>query len=199
MKQDKITLTVGDATIKLPAATVAQLALASVLSQIAPVQQPARILPEPLNIPAIGQPWPGHGGINGGFVPAIGHVPAHYLIFAHEDVGEHEWGGRNKESKATSRHDGKANTDILIEEGGHPAAEAARAHQADGHTDFDLPAAAQLYQAWVHGLITEGYYWSSTQRSADFAFLMDFGGGSQNLTGGKSLELRVRPVRRFFI
>jgi len=198
MKQEKITLTIGEATIKLPATTVAQLALASVLSQIAPVQQPARILPEPLNIPAIGQSWPGQGGINGGFVPAIGDVPAHYLIFAHEDVGEHEWGGRSKESKATSRHDGKTNTDALIEEGGHPAAESARAHQADGHTDFDLPAASQLYQAWVHGLITEGYYWSSTQRSANTAFFMYFVDGRQ-YGYVKLTELRVRPVRRFFI
>ncbi|MNP51249.1 hypothetical protein D3C76_1455540 [compost metagenome] len=125
-------------------------------------------------------------------------MPAHYLIFAHEDVGEHEWGGRNKESKATSRHDGKANTDALIEEGGHPAAEAARTHQADGHSDFDLPAAAQLYQAWVHGLITEGYYWSSTQRSAYDAFDLGFDDGSQ-YSIGKGTELRVRPVRRFFI
>ena len=182
MKQEKITLTIGEATIKLPAATVAQLALASVLSQIAPVQQPAGILPEPLDIPAIGQPWPGQGGINGGYIPAIGDVPAHYLIFAHEDVGEHEWGGRSKESKATSRHDGKVNTDTLIDEGGHPAAEAARTHQADGHADFDLPAASQLYQAWVHGLITEGAYWSSTQRSAYGAFCMTFGDGDQDLS-----------------
>ncbi|KPM67574.1 hypothetical protein HB13667_05885 [Pseudomonas putida] len=196
MKQEKITLTIGEATIKLPAATVAQLALASVISQIAPAQLPVPAVPA--GVPEIGQPWPGQGGINGGYVPAIGAVPAHYLIFASEDVGEHEWGGRNKESKATSRHDGKANTDALIEEGGHPAAEAARAHQADGHADFDLPAASQLYQAWVHGLITEGAYWSSSQRSANDAFYMDFGDGSQSHYV-KINELRVRPVRRFFI
>lgn len=196
MKQEKITLTIGEATIKLPATTVAQLALASVISQIAPPQLPVPVAPT--GVPEIGQPWPGQGGINGGYVPAIGAVPAHYLIFAHEDVGEHEWGGRNKESKATSRHDGKANTDALIAEGGHPAAEAARAHQADGHADFDLPAAAQLYQAWVHGLITDGYYWSSSQRSADYAFYMYFDGGIQDY-GGKVSERRVRPVRRLFI
>ena len=198
MKQEKITLTIGDATIKLPAATVAQLALVSVLGQIAPPPAQTRILPQPAAAPEIGQPWPGQGGINGGFVPAIDDVPAHYLIFADSDVGEHEWGGRNTESKATSRHDGKANTDILIAEGGHPAAEAARAYRADGHADFDLPAASQLYQAWAHRLITEGAYWSSSQRSAYHAFSMYFDGGYQN-TSGKTSELRVRPVRRFFI
>ncbi|MEF2168827.1 DUF1566 domain-containing protein, partial [Pseudomonas aeruginosa] len=42
------------------------------------------------------------------------------------------------------------------------------------------------------------WYWSSTQRSADDAFLMDFNDGSQSTTG-KHYELRVRPVRRMFI
>ncbi|MFF7108932.1 hypothetical protein [Pseudomonas sichuanensis] len=110
----------------------------------------------------------------------------------------HRLHGRNQESKATSRHDGKANTDALIAEGSHPAAEAARAYQADGHSDFDLPAASQLYQAWVHGLITEGAYWSSSQRSATSAFTMTFDVGFQSYDG-KLSELRVRPVRRFFI
>ena len=198
MKPEMITLKHGDTTIKLPAATVAQLALVSVLGQVAPPPAQTRILPQPAAAPEIGQPWPGQGGINGGFVPAMGEVPAHYLIFADSDVGEHEWGGRNTESKATSRHDGKANTDILIAEGGHPAAEAARAYRADSHADFDLPAASQLYQAWVHGLITEGAYWSSSQRSADTAFGMTFDGGYQ-YGCAKDDELRVRPVRRFFI
>ncbi len=197
MKPEMITLKHGDTTIKMPVSSLAKLAVASVFAQVLP---PAANV-QPINkadIPTVGQPWPGQGGINGGFVPAIGDVPAHYLIFAHADVGEHEWGGRNTESKATSRHDGKANTDILIAEGGHPAAEAARAHRADGHSDFDLPAASQLYQAWAHGLITEGAYWSSSQRSANLAFFLNFACGYQlNLV--KSLELRVRPVRRFFI
>jgi hypothetical protein len=37
-------------------------------------------------------------------------------------------------------------------------------------------------------------YWSSSQRSADIAFHMDFGDGVQHY-GDKSDELRVRPVR----
>ena len=67
-----------------------------------------------------------------------------------------------------------------------------------GHADFDLPAAAQLYQAWVHGLITEGAYWSSSQRSAYYAFYMHFDDGYQ-FYGVKGGEFRVRPVRRYFI
>lgn len=198
MKPEMITLKHGDTTIKMPAASLAKVAIASVFAQVLP---PAANIPASVvesNIPAVGQPWPGQGGINGGFVPAIGDVPAYYLIFASADVGGHEWGGRSQESKATSRHDGKANTDVLIAEGGHPAAEASRAYSADGHADFDLPAASQLYQAWVHGLITEGAYWSSSQRSANIAFGMHFDVGLQ-LDFVKGHELRVRPVRRFFI
>ncbi|MDR9749882.1 DUF1566 domain-containing protein [Pseudomonas sp. SZMC_28357] len=152
----------------------------------------------PVSTPAIGEYWPGQGGINGGFVPARGDIPGHYLIFADKDLGEHKWGRYKEESNATSKWDGKANTDALIAEGGHPAAEKAREYTADGHEDFDLPAAAQLYQAWAHDLITEGAYWSSSQRSADHAFYMDFVDGGQNSLG-KYSELRVRPVRRFFI
>ncbi len=58
----------------------------------------------------------------------------------------------------------------------------------------------------IHAAFQEGgteafrdtWYWSSSQRSAYSAFGMPFGGGYQrNL--GKIGELRVRPVRRFFI
>ena len=38
------------------------------------------------------------------------------------------------------------------------------------------------------------WYWSSSQRSADYAFTMYFGDGSQT-SSGKSSVLRVRPVR----
>jgi hypothetical protein len=193
MKSEMVKLEHNGLKFKMARPKLAELALVSALAQLAPASNQPVIV-----APPIGQPWPGQGGINGGFVPAIGDVQAHYLIFAHEDVGEHEWGGRNQESKATSRHDGKANTDALISEGGHPAAEAARAYQNEGHSDFDLPAASQLYQAWMHNLIKEGAYWSSSQRSADFAFLMHFGDGLQYY-GDEYYELRVRPVRRYFI
>lgn len=196
MKPEMITLKHGDASIKMPASTLAKLAMASVFAQVLPA---ANIGPgAPKDIPSIGAYWPGQGGINGGFQPAKGDVPEHYLIFATVDAGEHEWGRRGTESAATSKWDGKSNTDALIAAGGHPAAEAARAYTADGHSDFDLPAASQLYQAWVHGLIAGGLYWSSSQRSAYYAFFMLFGGGSQG-SFDKDNELLVRPVRRLFL
>ncbi|MBA1200503.1 DUF1566 domain-containing protein [Pseudomonas capeferrum] len=42
------------------------------------------------------------------------------------------------------------------------------------------------------------YYWSSSQRSASYAFNMVFVAGTQGY-GGKDNELRVRPVRRSLI
>ena len=150
------------------------------------------------DMPAIGEYWPGQGGINAGYVAARGDVPAHYLILGDKDLGEFKWGRYQEESAATSKWDGKANTDALIAAGGHPAADAARAYTADGHADFDLPAVIQLHQAWGHDLIAKGAYWSSSQRSADFAFFMHFDDGSQDYDD-KGDELRVRPVRRLFI
>jgi hypothetical protein len=198
MKPEMITLKVGQATIKLPASVVAQSMLAGVLTQLQTV--PAPML-SAHSIPLVGEYWPGQGGINGGLVAAQDGVPAHYLIFATEDAGKHKWGGYEKESAATSKRDGLANTQALLTEGGHPAAEAAAKYSGDGHQDFFLPAAAELYQGWLNvpGIFAQDrWYWSSSQRSAYYAFGMLFAGGLQDGLG-KNHELSVRPVRRLFI
>ena len=197
MKPEMITLKHGDASIKMPASALAQLAMASVFAQVLPPAANAQ-MSAPCVVPAIGEYWPGQGGVNAGFVPQRGDVAAHYLILGDKDLGELKWGRYQEESKATSKWDGKSNTDALVAAGGHPAADAARAYTADGRDDFDLPAVTQLHQVWAHDLIAKGAYWSSSQRSAYTAFGMYFGDGGQNL-GGKGYELRVRPVRRFFI
>ncbi|MEE4632286.1 DUF1566 domain-containing protein [Pseudomonas alliivorans] len=198
-----ITLKIGDATIKLPANTVAQLALASVISQVVPPAANNQMA-VPSSTPKIGQPWPGQGGINGGFVHARGEVPAHYLIIAAKDIGDREWGGRGVEVKGLSKTDGYTNTQVLIgndDERTYPAANACAEYQADGHHDFYLPAAAELYLGWLNCpevFAQDCYYWSSSQRSASYAFHQDFVGGGQD-NDAKVSELRVRPVRRLFI
>jgi hypothetical protein len=203
MKTEMITLKHGDASIKMPASALAQLALASVFAQVLPPA--ANVQPvTPSAAPEIGQPWPGQGGINGGFVQARGDVPAHYLIIAAKDVGSLEWGGRGIEVKGLSKTDGYTNTQVLIgndDERKYPAADACAEYQADGHHDFYLPAAAELYQGWLNCpevFAQDCYYWSSSQRSAGYAFFMLFDDGYQG-SFGKGNELRVRPVRRFFI
>lgn len=156
----------------------------------------------PSDIPALGAYWPGQGGLNGGLVHAHGDVPAHYKIIAKEDVGAHAWGPRGKESGAISKTDGMANTIELC--GGddkYPAASACAEYQADGHHDFYLPACAELYHCWVNVpdlFAKDCYYWSSSQRSAHYAFFMHFADGYQ-INDDEDYELRVRPVRRLFI
>ena len=154
--------------------------------------------------PELGAVWPGQGGFNGGLIAARGDVPEHYLIIAAKDVGDHEWGGRGIEAKGLSKTDGYTNAQVLIgndDETKYPAANACAEYQADGHHDFYLPAAAELYHCWLNVaelFAKDTWYWSSTQRSADTAFGMAFGDGYQYY-GVKNFELRVRPVRRLFI
>ncbi|AZD86549.1 hypothetical protein C4K14_3725 [Pseudomonas chlororaphis subsp. aureofaciens] len=151
-----------------------------------------------LTPPAIGEVWPGQGGIYGGlrqYPEGMCHV-----IFATEDVGRHAYGDYGVSTEATSRTDGRANTAILIARTGkHPAAIAAAAHTADGHADFYLPAIGELHHGWQYApesFATDWYYISSSQYSADTAYLMDFGDGW--LYGSdKDGERVARPVRRF--
>lgn len=204
MKRDMIKIETPEGfKLSVPAHVVASTFIAAALAQVG-VHQPIAAPAQALNaqaIPAVGVYWPEQGGINGGWVAAHGDVPAHYLIWATDDVGEHEWGGRGKESGATSKTDGQANTLNLLNDGDHAAAKACANHESGEHGDFYLPACAELYHGWLNvpGIFNKDrWYWSSSQRSADYAFLVLFDVGSQygNVKGGECL---VRPVRRAFI
>ncbi|MFJ2455404.1 DUF1566 domain-containing protein [Pseudomonas protegens] len=91
-----------------------------------------------------------------------------------------------------------------------PTTEESWAGRRDGDNPNSVPV-GQLYSEksplqTVHADFQEGgteafrdtWYWSSSQRSAYHAFLMDFGAGSQD-SGVKYGELRVRPVRSEFL
>ena len=201
MKTKTISIEADGLKIKGTSERMVQVLMAGLLAQTLPPAANVQPVQVAAGVPALGTEWPGQGGFNGGFIPARGDVPAHYLIIAANDVGDHEWGNRGKESGATSKTDGHANSVILLADGGHPAAEAADEYTADGHTDFYLPACAELYHCWVNVpdlFAKDTWYWSSSQRSANYAFDMHFGGGYQdNLVKGN--EFRVRPVRRYFI
>lgn len=199
MKPEMVKLEHKGIHFKVARPKLAEIAIASVFAPVVPA---ANAMPTaPSDMPALGAYWPGEGGINGGFVPARGDVPAHYLIFSDKDAGKAVWGGRGEESKAASKTDGLDNTGILLAEGDHPAAELAEQYTADGRSDFYLPAAAELYQGWVNCqdiFSASDWYWSSSQRSANLAFGMNFDDGFQHIFG-KSYECFVRPVRRRFI
>lgn len=205
MKRDMIKLETPEGLkLSVPTHAVLTTFIAAALAQVGahqPIAGPAAAINSQA-IPAVGEYWPGQGGINGGWVAAHGEVPAHYLIWAKHDAGKHAWGGYEKDSAATSKRDGVANTVILCNsEDKHPAANACAEYQADGHHDFYLPAAAELYHGWLNvpGIFAQDrWYWSSTQRSADVAFLLSFEDGIQDLNV-KNSELSVRPVRRLFI
>ena len=203
MKAKTISIEADGLKIKGTAERMVQLLAVSVFAQaLPPVANVQPMLGTA--IPEIGQPWPGQGGFYGGYVHARGDVPAHYLIIAAKDVGILEWGGRGVEVRGLSKTDGLTNTRVLIgndDELEYPAANACAEYQADSHHDFYLPAAAELYHCWVNCpevFAQDCYYWSSSQRSANYAFNMLFVDGIQGYYG-KLNELRVRPVRRFFI
>ncbi|AXH55449.1 DUF1566 domain-containing protein [Pseudomonas ficuserectae] len=203
MKPEMITLKVGDATIKLPASTVAQLALASVISQVVPPHISAANAPSVTGIPALGAYWPGEGGVNAGLMRGIDGSRDYYLIVTTgDDLGELKFGGYGEDiNGAGSASDGLANTQALVaSEHKHPAALACVKFSADGKDDFYLPARRelQLAEANVPEVFAKGWHWSSSQRSAYIAFIQHFGDGGQGLND-KNVEFRVRPVRRLFI
>lgn len=156
--------------------------------------------PAQLTPPAIGEIWPGQGGIYGGlrqYPEGLCHI-----IFAAEDVpGRHAYGDYGTEVEgADSRTDGRANTAVLLaREGKHQAAIAAAGYTADGHNDFYLLSIGELHHAWQYlpeSFDASWYYGSSTQFSADYAYGLDFEYGWLNAYD-KDLERLVRPVRRF--
>ncbi|MBK3444144.1 Lcl C-terminal domain-containing protein [Pseudomonas lactis] len=146
--------------------------------------------------PALGEYWPGQGGIYAGvrqYPEGLCHV-----IFAATDVGKHTYGEYGTEVDAVSRHDGRENTAILVSrDGSHQAADAAYAFTCDGHNDFYLPSIGELNHAWqyIPSSFEKDWYVSSTQRSANTAYTMDFGAGWL-YDDGKSFERLARPVRR---
>ncbi|QLG90734.1 DUF1566 domain-containing protein [Pseudomonas yamanorum] len=157
---------------------------------------PATPAGDVLTPPAIGEYWVGQGGIYAG-IQQDEDGQQYHKIFAAADVGSFAWGERGTETGATSKINGVLNTCTLRDTAGSfPAAEAAGNYTADGHHDFVLPSIAELNHAWtfIPDSFEKAAYWSSSQRSAYYAFLMDFDGGYQG-NFAKSLELRVRPVR----
>lgn len=149
--------------------------------------------------PAHGELWPGQGGHYICTLPALMGVPARHVIAATHDLDKAAWGPYDDDATgAASHHDGPANTQALLAtKGKHPAAEAAAAHTADGHSDFHLPSRLDLLIAHICApqlFKKEGWYWSSTQGSRNSAFAHDFEFGGSGWSY-KNDELRVRAFR----
>ena len=155
-------------------------------------------------IPAIGEYWPGEGGVNGGLFPG-GGKPYYLIVPIGSDAeATHEWGSYGDElDGAKSPWDGQANTAYLASgnrEHDHPAAQFCAAFERDGHKDFYLMARreASFLEITVPDVFAQTYHWTSTQRSAHYAYSMGFGVGWL-ISTGKTIERLARPVRRKFI
>lgn len=190
------TYTRGDLTISSPDEGVV-LKLATLAIAAAPAIAES-------GIPAIGEYWPGEGGINGGLFPG-GDKPYYLIVPTGEDAESAlEWGGYGQElDGAKSPWDGQANTAYLASssrEHDHPAAQFCAAFERDGRKDFYLMARREgsFLEITVPEVFTQSYHWTSSQRSADVAYLMGFEDGWLDVSG-KLGERLARPVRRKFI
>lgn len=207
MKRDMISIETPEGIkLKVPAQTVASTFIAAALTQIgAPQSGPIAANEASSAIPALGEYWPGQGGVNAGLMRGHDGTPDYYLIVASGADAEFQdvkWGPYNHAvSGASSAWDGLTNTKAMLNDReAHPAADRATSYSCDGKTDYYLPARRelQLAEANCPEVFSDGWHWSSTQRSAYGAFGMDFDAGNQTSTD-KTNEFRVRPVRRFFI
>lgn len=184
-------------TLPAPSVNPAASALFGAILNAAKEPVQAQAAAPNLTPPAIGEYWPGQGGIYGGlrlYPEGMCHV-----IFAAQDVGKHAYGEDGTEIEAASQIDGRANTAILVNrDGSHPAADAAYAFTCDGHSDFYLPASGELHHGYLYlpESFEKAWYVSSSQYSADYAYYLDFVDGWL-LSIVKYNERLVRPVRRF--
>jgi hypothetical protein len=144
------------------------------------------------------------GGIYAGRMRGSNGHPDYHLFVATAPMGfirDIEWGGRGVDrSDATSEFDGLANTLALARHGGHPAAEWASSLAINGHHDWYLPSRRELRLLWCTApeLFEPGWYWSSTQYSANVAWFQYFDDGGQG-DYDKDYQARARAVRRFLI
>ncbi|MEA3119580.1 MAG: hypothetical protein QOI13_2850 [Paraburkholderia sp.] len=149
--------------------------------------------------PAIGEYWPGQGGIYAGIMPDfVGHSPQH-LIFSVDETVNVQWGGYSvDEPGATSSYDGAANTRALVTSRySHPAAEWAAKYVKDGHADFHLPSRQEWDVASItipEQFVKIDWYWSSTQKSPTVAWGRNFNGFDLE-HNFKAFPGRARAVR----
>lgn len=159
-------------------------------------QQPQRTLP------TFGEVVPGEGGrlgaiMRGAVVDGV-RQPDYAIIVPDLPGVDMEWGKRGQEvAGASSLTDGQANTAAMLAAKCKPALHIAKLKTTEGHADLYLPARAELWalRANVPELFETRWHWSSTQFSANDAFVQDFEYGTSDWCS-KYGACRVRAVRR---
>ena len=156
--------------------------------------------PQTLTPPLPGQLWLGQGGIYAGIVHNTENGQRWHLIVHPELQGKATWGEEGKETKAVSKADGAANTQNLLPDGPHHAANLAAGAFIDGHADYYLPAQreALLMAATLGETLGTAWHWTSTQYSANDAWCQAFENGYRRINL-KGYKLAVRAVRRILI
>ena len=184
------------ATASPAAATPAPTPIAAIA---APTTQPT----EPGTPPFPGQYWPEQGGTYAGVMRGAPGQPAYHLIVANGPAGmaaDLAWGPEDKKIKgADCEWDGQVNTAAIIASGlDCPAAKFCATLNLEGHTDWYLPSRREqaLCYANTPDQFEPRWHWSSTQYSADDAWMQIFYDGDQDYYN-KSYEGRCRAVRRF--
>lgn len=148
--------------------------------------------------PKEGTYWQGHGGVYAG-VCRIGEHRYH-IIFADtaESKFKAKWGKYSETIDGEfSFADGKHNTDLMLSDAENKITSSILNLNIDGHNDFYLPAQKELMLSYINApeIFEKTWHWSSTQYSADRAWVQHFGDGGQYI-GLKGSELAVRAVRR---
>lgn len=190
---DKVMISIKNLTIMLPDPPVRGVELPAQFAET------SRFIP-----PSVGSVLYDQGGVLAGIMPPEDGKPGYYLIVPTNPAAEAEaleWGPYETKIEGLDPRDGKTNTELLARaDSDHPAAEFCAGLSLNGHSDYYLPSRreASLMAATVPHLFKEGWHWTSTQPSADSAFVQDFSGGHQGYYS-KNLTLRVRAVRRFLI
>lgn len=155
-----------------------------------------------ITLPLFGALLATHGGHFGAILRgAAADGSEDFVLIVAEQSAEIEdatWADEYKTIEgADSKTDGQANTAAMAA-AGLQLAQRINALDLGGHTDWYLPAAAELraLSATAPELFNpKDYYWSSTQYSRSHAWCQGFEYGV-SYACSKDSEFRARPVRR---
>ena len=131
-------------------------------------QAPTAAAPDPTDMPAIGDPWPGICGIYAGLSRGEnGDADAHLVLLTAKPSGKLDWKAATAWAEALG----------------------------DGARMPTRDESALLY-AHLRDQFLEGWHWTSTQYSESNAWVQYVGNGGQ-VYDGKEYEGHARAVRRF--
>lgn len=157
----------------------------------------------PLPLPKIGKFWDGQGGIYAGALRNPDNNEVRHIIMHPAAIEKSEWGSYGKKIEgANSYWDSEANTQAMRNSGeNHPVIGTLdKLEKLDGHNDYQLAsqAALNLLTCNLRDMLDPEWHWSSTQYSADNAWVQNCGDGTQDINY-KDSKLAARAVRSILV